>query len=79
MNLLASESMADQGTYDSPHTFLSDSYNALPPEDKIALIAFLCDSSVSSKSVRAYMETCEEQLTNLRKEKAEVNREKKRW
>jgi hypothetical protein len=54
-------------------------YNSMSPADKIALIAFLCNCAISSKAVRGYMESCEEQLTQLRKEKAELNRERKKW
>ena len=41
------------------------------------IIAFMCNLAVSSKAIHAHMETCEEQLTALRKEKIEVNRTKK--
>jgi bromodomain adjacent to zinc finger domain protein 1A len=37
----------------------------------------MCNLAISSKSIHAYLETCEEQLTALRKEKIEVNRLKK--
>ena len=61
--------------YDSPATL----YPTLPVEDKIALLSFLCDVSICSKSVHTYMDNCEEQLTQLRKDKIELNRERKRW
>ncbi|KDQ09270.1 hypothetical protein BOTBODRAFT_58767 [Botryobasidium botryosum FD-172 SS1] len=56
----------------------TERYSLLPPEDKIAILAFLCDLSVTSKMVRTHMEACDLALTELRKEKIEVNREKKR-
>ena len=37
----------------------------------------MCNLVVSSKAIHAHMESCEEQLTALRKEKIEVNRQKK--
>lgn len=54
-----------------------ETYYGLPPEDRIAILSFLCNLAVSSKAIHGYMETCEEQLTALRKEKIEVNRSKK--
>ncbi|KAI0669985.1 chromatin remodeling complex protein [Trametes maxima] len=52
-------------------------YHKLPAKDRVEIIAFLCNLAVSSKAIHAHMETCEEQLTALRKEKIEVNRTKK--
>ncbi|KAH0838447.1 chromatin remodeling complex protein [Lanmaoa asiatica] len=54
-------------------------YHALPPPDRIAILAFLCNFSVSSKAIHTHMETCEESLTALRKEKIEINRLKKQY
>jgi bromodomain adjacent to zinc finger domain protein 1A len=55
----------------------ADCYYALPPADRIATLAFMCNIAVSSKAIHSHMEGCEEQLTALRKEKIEVNRLKK--
>lgn len=52
-------------------------YYALPPADRVAILAFMIDLAISSKAIHAHMEWCEEQLTALRKEKIEVNRSKK--
>lgn len=52
-------------------------YHALPPSDRIAILAFMCNLSVSSKAIHTHMEACEESLTALRKEKIEINRLKK--
>jgi len=49
----------------------------MPVEYKIALLSFMCGLSVSSKAIHLHMESCEEQLTALRKEKIEINRSKK--
>ncbi|KAF8140096.1 chromatin remodeling complex protein [Boletus edulis] len=54
-------------------------YHALPPPDRIAVLAFLCNLSVSSKTIHIHMEACEESLTALRKEKIEINRLKKQY
>lgn len=56
----------------------ADRYPSLPPEDKIAVIQYLCDLAMACKPIRAALETAETELTELRKEKIEVNREKKR-
>lgn len=55
----------------------TERYYSLPPEDRVAILSFLCNLAISSKAVHAHMESCEEQLTALRKEKIEVNRMKK--
>lgn len=52
-------------------------YWTMPVEHKIALLSFMCGLSVSSKAIHLHMESCEEQLTALRKEKIEINRSKK--
>lgn len=52
-------------------------YHLLSPKDKAAILSFMCNLAVSSKAIHAHMETCEEQLTELRKQKIEVNRTKK--
>ncbi|KAH7883746.1 chromatin remodeling complex protein [Phlebopus sp. FC_14] len=54
-------------------------YHALPPFDRIAILAFMCNVAVSSKAIHTHIDTCEEQLTALRKEKIEVNRMKKQY
>jgi bromodomain adjacent to zinc finger domain protein 1A len=56
----------------------SQRYYLLLPEDKIAILAFLCDAVVSHKEIHTYMETCEANLTQLRKEKIEVKKERKK-
>lgn len=57
----------------------SERYQTLPPEDRIAILAFMCNLAVTSKAIHAHMESCEEQLTALRKEKIEINRTKKQY
>ncbi|KAG7099386.1 hypothetical protein E1B28_001241 [Marasmius oreades] len=54
-------------------------YHSLPPQDRIAILSFMCNLAISSKAIHVHMETCEEQLTALRKEKIEVNRQKKQY
>jgi len=55
----------------------SDRYYALSPRDRIDILYFLCNLANSSKVIHSHMEWCEEQLTALRKEKIEINRQKK--
>ncbi|KAF9478043.1 chromatin remodeling complex protein [Pholiota conissans] len=57
----------------------NDRYYGLPPEDRVAILSFMCNLAISSKAIHAHMESCEEQLTALRKEKIEVNRMKKQF
>ncbi|KAI0094698.1 chromatin remodeling complex protein [Irpex rosettiformis] len=52
-------------------------YHLLSPKDKTTILFFMCNLAVSSKAIHTHMETCEEQLTELRKQKIEVNRSKK--
>ncbi|KAI0732314.1 chromatin remodeling complex protein [Fomitopsis betulina] len=54
-------------------------YYALPAVDRVAILSFMCNLAISSKAIHAHMESCEEQLTALRKEKIEVNRTKKQY
>lgn len=53
-------------------------YYLLPPEEKLALLTFLCDTVISHKEIHQYMETCETNLTLLRKEKIEIKKERKK-
>jgi len=56
----------------------ADRYPSLPAEDKIAIIQFLCNVAIACKPIRAALDGAEADLTDLRKEKIEVNRERKR-
>ncbi|KAF8761068.1 Chromatin remodeling complex protein [Rhizoctonia solani] len=51
---------------------------ALTPRDKLELLAFLADLAMTSRGIRSFMDECDARLTTLRKEKIEVNRERKR-
>lgn len=51
---------------------------ALTPRDKLEILAFLCDLAMTSRGMRSFLEDCDARLTTLRKEKIEVNRERKR-
>lgn len=57
----------------------AERYYSLSPEDRIAILSFLCNQAVSSKTVRAHMETCEEALTEYRKTRIDINRLKKQY
>ncbi|KAJ2918942.1 hypothetical protein MD484_g1379, partial [Candolleomyces efflorescens] len=52
-------------------------YYCLSPEERVFILSFMCNLAISSKAIHTHMESCEEQLTALRKEKIEVNRLKK--
>ncbi|KIK71184.1 hypothetical protein GYMLUDRAFT_33320 [Collybiopsis luxurians FD-317 M1] len=52
-------------------------YPKLPVQDRMSILSFMVNLAVSSKAIHQHMESCEEQLTALRKEKIEVNRSKK--
>jgi bromodomain adjacent to zinc finger domain protein 1A len=55
----------------------SERYHTLSPSDKIAILWFMVNVATSSKAVHAHIESSEEQLTTLRKEKIELGRSKK--
>ncbi|KAG1719258.1 chromatin remodeling complex protein [Suillus lakei] len=57
----------------------SERYYALPPADSIDILTLMCNLAVSSKAVHSHMESCEEQLTALRKEKIEIGCQKKQF
>lgn len=52
-------------------------YLSLGLEDKLDIIAYLCTLVMGAKVVRQYLEESDTKLTDLRKERAEVNKEKK--
>ncbi|KAE8211049.1 hypothetical protein CF327_g5159 [Tilletia walkeri] len=65
-------------------TFVADTYPdetsrypLLPIEDKVAALQFVCELSMMTKYVRSYFEECENALTELRKERAEISRARK--
>ncbi|PLW11257.1 hypothetical protein PCANC_20306 [Puccinia coronata f. sp. avenae] len=57
---------------------LMSRYADLPVDDKLNLMEFLCDLATESDQVRNYMEECDEKLTVVRREKADVNKEKRK-
>ncbi|KAG8763256.1 hypothetical protein FRC11_005033 [Ceratobasidium sp. 423] len=63
---------------DSDENNLRWGWMALTPRDKLELLAFLADLAMTSRGIRAFMDECDARLTTLRKEKIEVNRERKR-
>jgi bromodomain adjacent to zinc finger domain protein 1A len=56
----------------------AERYIHLLCEDKIAILAFLCEICIASRVIRAHIDWADASLTELRKEKIEVNREKRR-
>lgn len=55
----------------------SERYFSLSPSERVAILQFMCDLAVSSKQIHMHLESCEEQLTAFRKEKIDINRQKK--
>ena len=53
-------------------------YYSLPFELKVAILAFLCDLSATSKAVHNALDACETSLTEMRKEKIELKRQQKK-
>jgi bromodomain adjacent to zinc finger domain protein 1A len=53
-------------------------YTTLTFRDKVAIIHFLCEQAVMSKSVKSFFDECEHQLTELRKERVELSRARKK-
>lgn len=56
----------------------AERYIHLLCEDKIAILAFLCEICIASRVIRVHIDWADAALTELRKEKIEVNREKRR-
>lgn len=54
------------------------SYLSLDLEDKIDILSYLCTLALGSKLVRLYVEESETNLTEFRKERTEVNKERRR-
>ncbi len=52
-------------------------YLSLPLEHKLSILNYLCTLALGSKAVRGYIDECEATLTDLRKQRADVNKEKK--
>ena len=67
----------------SPHAETEDSaspetcYLTLDLGDKLRILMWLCDMSLASKVIRNYIDDCEIRLTEERREKADINRERK--
>ncbi|WFD21096.1 dolichyl-P-Glc:Glc1Man9GlcNAc2-PP-dolichol alpha-1,3-glucosyltransferase [Malassezia caprae] len=57
---------------------VAERYPLLPLSDKIHVLQFLCELAVLTRGVKAYYETCEAHLTELRKERVEISRTRKR-
>ncbi|KAH9810678.1 ATP-utilizing chromatin assembly and remodelling N-terminal-domain-containing protein [Melampsora americana] len=66
----------------SDHQFmmnvLKTRFGECDSRDKLSLIKFLCDLVIEGDYVRNYIEDCDEKLTVVRKEKADVNKEKRK-
>lgn len=53
-------------------------YPTLSLRDKIWILQFLCEHAVLTKSVKLFFDECEQFLTELRKERIELNRARKK-
>lgn len=62
-----------QNSYVDPE----ENYLSLSLDEKLDVLEFLCEANLMTKAVKTYMEDCELRLTEERKEKAEINKEKK--
>ena len=58
-----------------PHP--EDQYLTLPLEDKLAIIHYLVTLVMGSKPVRTYLDDADRELTDLRKQRADVNKERR--
>lgn len=52
-------------------------YLTLDIEDKVDILGYLCALAMGSKAVRGFIDESETQLTEFRKQRAEVNKERK--
>ncbi|KAI8060339.1 hypothetical protein BC940DRAFT_323329 [Gongronella butleri] len=89
LNDLVFELHADVPRYDAilsrlvPHmkSSLEDrerAYLKLPLRDKLAILEILVHAVNETQSIKEYMEDCQEQLTDLRRQKIELGRERRR-
>lgn len=76
-NLMFAPTDSTSGNQYTPST-PSDRYPHLLFEDKIAILSFLCEICMACRGVRGHIDWGDASLTELRKEKIEVNREKRR-
>lgn len=67
----------DASTSNAHHT-VSERYVHLPLSDKIHILLFLCELAVLTRDVKAYYDECESHLTELRKERVELARLRKK-
>ncbi|PWN27366.1 hypothetical protein BDZ90DRAFT_279725 [Jaminaea rosea] len=61
-------------TYSTP----KERYPAIAFADKVAAIHFLCDLAVMTRAIKSFFDECEVALTELRKERVELSRQRKR-
>jgi len=52
-------------------------YLTLDIEDKVDILGYLCALAMGSKAVRGFIDESETQLTEFRKQRADVNKERK--
>lgn len=68
----------DDGSTPNAHHSISERYVHLPLSDKIHILLFLCELAVLTRDVKTYYDECESHLTELRKERVELARLRKK-
>ena len=62
----------------APSTAAADRFWTLQATQKLAIISALSDDALTCKSISDFMQECESNLTELRKEKIDLSRDRKR-
>ncbi|WFD32685.1 dolichyl-P-Glc:Glc1Man9GlcNAc2-PP-dolichol alpha-1,3-glucosyltransferase [Malassezia sp. CBS 17886] len=70
--------VVDGAPRSAPCRTVAERYPHLPLDDKVHILLFLCELAVVTRPVKAYYEECESHLTELRKERVEITRARKR-
>jgi hypothetical protein len=65
---------SEMDIYETP----SHRYVTLALEDKILLLQYLCEQAVLTRSIKRFFDQCEHQLTELRKERVELGRARRK-
>ncbi|GAA5936072.1 uncharacterized protein JCM15063_002698 [Sporobolomyces koalae] len=66
---------SDMGNDDYAHP--EEQYLTLPLADKLAIINYLITLVMGSKPIRAYLDEADKELTDLRKQRADVNKDRR--
>lgn len=67
------------GTFSAAsYTNTQDRFLTLSVADKLAAVHFLCDVAVMTKAIKVFFDECEANLTELRKERVDLSRQRKK-